>query len=127
MALQHLRTWVPFLSLPFRKVSGNRCRNSRKSRPQGLATLSAASAPQVLGDISQPPTLLGFALQSFSPFPGSEDSFESTFPLLRFPAKPVRASYRRFSGLLPREKPFPLRPEGLIRSGAYALLGFLTS
>jgi hypothetical protein len=39
----------------------------RKSRPQGLATLSAALARVPLEGLFQPPTLLGFALQSFPP------------------------------------------------------------
>jgi len=38
---------------------------SQKCRPQGLATLSTVSAPKTLGSLFQPPTLLGFPLQSF--------------------------------------------------------------
>jgi len=133
MALQHIRTRKPFFSLSFRKASEDRCRGPRKYRPQGLATLAAVSASPALGSVSQLPTLLGFALQSFAPSPGSEDSFESTLPLRRFLAKPIRASYRRSSGLLPREKPFPdaLRrinsKWGPCSPGLYDLLGFLRS
>jgi len=107
MALQHFRTREPISSLSVGRASEDRCRGLRKRRPQGLATLTTVSASHVLGSVSQPPTLLGFALQSFPPFPGSEDSFESTFPLLRFPAKPVRALHRRSSGLLSRKRPCP--------------------
>jgi hypothetical protein len=63
---------------------------------------------QILGDVFQPPTLLGFALQSFSPSQWSIGSFVPIFPLLRFSTKPVGASHRRFSGVLPPRKPCPL-------------------
>lgn len=39
----------------------------RKSRIQGLATLFAVLARDFLEGFFQPPTLVGFALQSFSP------------------------------------------------------------
>jgi hypothetical protein len=107
-ALQRFRTPAPLFSLPFRKASEDRCPDPQKSRPQGLATLSAVSAIRALGSVFQPPTLMGFALQSFPLAPWSTDSFESVFPLLRFPAKPVTALHRRFSGLLPQRKPHPL-------------------
>jgi hypothetical protein len=44
------------------------CPATRKCRPQGLATLSTDSAFPPLGSLFQLPTLLGFALQSFTPF-----------------------------------------------------------
>jgi len=54
--------------LPFGKGVSKTCPASEKFHPQGLATLSAASlALPCLGSLSQDPTLLGFALQSFSP------------------------------------------------------------
>jgi len=43
----------------------------RKPRPQGLATLSTASAHNTLEGLFQPPTLSGFPLQSFPPLRGS--------------------------------------------------------
>lgn len=47
-----------------------------------------------------------------------EGRFLFPFPLLRFPAKPVKASHRRSSGFIPPEKPFPSsQPEWLIRVG----------
>jgi hypothetical protein len=107
-ALQRFRTPAPLFSLPFRKASEDRCPDPQKSRPQGLATLSAVSAIRALGSVFQPPTLMGFALQSFPLAPWSTDSFVSAFPLLRFPAKPVTALHRRSSGFVPQRKPYPL-------------------
>jgi hypothetical protein len=108
LALQHFRTPAPLFSLPFQEASKNCCPSSWRSRPQGLATLSAVLATKALGSIFQPPTLLGFALQSFTLSPPSVGPFESTFPLLRFLTKPVKASHRRSSGLIPQGKPHPL-------------------
>jgi hypothetical protein len=55
MALQHFRHGAPFLAPPFREASGSRCPDSRKCRPQGLATLSTVSAcPRPGGCISTP-------------------------------------------------------------------------
>jgi hypothetical protein len=70
------------------EASGRRCPAYRKCRTQGLATLSTVSALQTRGSLFQPPTLLGFALQSFLPHGEPTDSFESISPLLRFPIKP---------------------------------------
>lgn len=73
--------------------------------------------------------LLGFSLQSFSPHQGSKKRFHSFFPLLRFFTKPSRASYRRFSGLIPLAKPRPFTstPDVYSGSGPSALLGFSAS
>lgn len=48
LALQHTQVRGPFFSVFLRRPSGRRCLVSRKSRPQGLATLSADSAPELL-------------------------------------------------------------------------------
>lgn len=56
-----------------------------KSRFQGLVTLVAVSASRSLGSIFRPPTLLGFALQSFSPLPSAAKKISSFVnPLMRF-------------------------------------------
>jgi hypothetical protein len=56
-----------FCTSPFGKASKSRCFDFWKSRTQGLATLSAELATQFLRNLFQFLTLLGFALQSFSP------------------------------------------------------------
>jgi hypothetical protein len=52
---------------PLEAASDRPVLTHRKSRPQGLATLSTASADETLGGLFQPPTLLGFSLQSLAP------------------------------------------------------------
>jgi hypothetical protein len=107
-ALQHIRSDGRLFSLPHSEASSSFCPRRRRSRPQGLATLSTASAPSNLGSLFQLPTLLGFALQSFLPSSRSTEPFNPVSPLSRFPVKPVQASQRRPSDLLPKRKPDPL-------------------
>jgi len=64
--LQHDRFEEPFFSLPFPEASSWGCHPSRRSRSEGLATLSAAFSPSNLEGVSQPSTLMGFTLRSFS-------------------------------------------------------------
>jgi hypothetical protein len=78
--------------------------------------------PTSLGSLFQLPTLLGFALQSFSPLQGSTDPFGPLSPLLHFLKKPLRAFSRCFSGLIPPEKPFPRLAPRRISSGQGLLL-----
>jgi len=88
----------------------------QKSRPQGLATLSTASAPRTLGSLSQLPTLLGFPLQSFlsSPVIGPSVS-PRTFPSCTS-SKNLPASRLCSRGFLPPEKlGLSTPPEGLVR------------
>jgi len=61
---------ILFFIPPFEGTFEKRCPALRKPRVQGLATLFAAVFPNNLnlGSLFQPPTLMGFALQSFSPF-----------------------------------------------------------
>lgn len=66
-AFPDLRTLL--FTPPSDEASEKRCPAFQKSRTQGLATLSTVSAPYTLGSLFQPPTLLGFALQSFAPSP----------------------------------------------------------
>jgi hypothetical protein len=103
-----------------------RCRAFRKPRPQGLATLSAASAFPAHESLFQPSTLMGFALQGFSPIPRRVTGFPATFRPYAFP--PNRSTWRRRSGgLRSRNRPH-LLPPGCIshRSEALALLSFCT-
>jgi hypothetical protein len=58
-----------------------------------LATLLSVFDLISSASLFQLPTLLGFTLQSFSPFQGSNDLFRSFFPLVQFLKKPF--------GLLP--------------------------
>jgi hypothetical protein len=61
---------ILFFTPSFEGTSEKHCPAFRKPRVQGLATLVAAvfSNDLNLGSLFQPPTLVGFALQSFSPF-----------------------------------------------------------
>jgi hypothetical protein len=93
-ALQHFRIQRPFFSLLSPRASEKRCPAPRKSRTQGLATLSTVSARQTLGSLFQLPTLLGFALQSLAPPQGSITPLEMTSPLLRSKTKPLRPDPR---------------------------------
>jgi len=94
------------LFAPLSKRPADFCPAYRKSRTQGLATLSTASALQIPGSLFQLPTLLGFALQSFFPRGGPADSFDSTSPLLRFPIKP--------RSLMPALQRFPSPNEAVL-------------
>jgi hypothetical protein len=90
----------------------------RKSRPQGLATLSAALAREPLGGLFQPPTLLGFALQSLVSSRAIGATFPPSSPLLRFPTKPLGlvSALQRFDPASGSRPPQVL-PEGLVRVG----------
>lgn len=86
----------PFSRSPFGRAFRIRYLEPGKSRPQGLATLSATSATFIGGSLFQLPTLVGLSPQSFPPIGGSRKSFLS---LLRsrafrpnFPAWPRRLS-----------------------------------
>jgi hypothetical protein len=128
-ALQHSSSQrTLLLTPPSDEASENRYPDPRKSHTQGLATLSVVSAPLTLGDLFQPPTLLGYALQSFPPPSWSTSPLNEISPLLRFPIRPSRTLYRRSSGFLPQEKPCPYSPpKGLVWGGTLALLSFTTS
>lgn len=90
-----------------REASGKRYPAFRMCRIRGLATHFPVHATETLESLFQPSTLLGFALQSLTPFPRSSESFDPAFPLLHFPAKPCRTLCRCFSGLIPQEKLCP--------------------
>jgi hypothetical protein len=93
-------------------------------RPQGLATLSAVSATLTLGSLFQLPTLMGFALQSFSPFPRSMGSFELTLRPRAF-LQNLSALYRRPGGFIPRKKPGLLLRSRRVSSGRDPLLSWV--
>jgi hypothetical protein len=103
------------------------CRAFRKPRPQGLATLSAASAFPAHESLSQLSTLLGFTLQGFAPIPRRVTGFPTTFRPYAFLPNPS-AWRRRSGGLRSRNQPH-LPPPGCVsnRSEAVALLSFCTS
>jgi hypothetical protein len=84
-AFQDLKT---LLCAPLSKRPAGICPAHRKCRTQGLATLSTVSALQTRGSLFQPPTLLGFTLQSFFPLGEPDEPFGSNVPLLRFLTKP---------------------------------------
>jgi hypothetical protein len=110
---------APFFASPFEEAFGRLCPASRKSRPQGLATLPADLAPRSLGDLFQPPTLVGFPLRSFSPLRWSVPGLPVPFrPCTFFQDLPALG---RCSGdLLPPRSRVP-SPRGF-RSGRDLLL-----
>jgi hypothetical protein len=88
-ALQHIRNRAPFFALIFRSSVWNTCALYSRSPIRRVWLPSRRCKPsRHLGSVFQPPTLLGFALQSFDPLRRSNDSFESISPLLRFLTKP---------------------------------------
>jgi hypothetical protein len=92
-----------------REASGKRCLASQKSRPQGLATLPAASAPPDPWkplSASDARGLRPSELRS-SPAIGKKVSLPLLPPRL-FPAKPSRPGSGALGGLIPPKKPCPL-------------------
>jgi hypothetical protein len=93
-ALQHMQIRAPFFSPFLRSGVWNTCALYSRSPTRRVWLPSRRCKPsRTLGSVFQPPTLLGFALQSFDPLRRSNDPFESLSPLRRFPTKP--------SGLVP--------------------------
>jgi hypothetical protein len=89
--LQHIQMEAPFFSHNlWLCVSDCLHFQSEKSRPQGLATLSTMFSPypSTLGFVFQKPTLMGFALQSFTPPAQSTSCFHEGFRSRAFPQNP---------------------------------------
>jgi len=81
-----------------------------------------------LGALFQTPTLLSFALQSFSPPGWSRCPREPLFPLLLVSSETIRPHCPVLQWLPPTQKAVPLvAPERLTRVGTVALLSFMTS
>jgi hypothetical protein len=127
-ALQHLRIrGTPFFA-PFRR------------RPAGFTLPAGGPAPRVwlpfqrpqrspaLGGLFQPPTLLGFALQSLSPARRSTTGFPVFSPPSRFPTKPIGfvPAPRRLAPTAPAVPLVAIRVFSSDR-GLTALLGLPTS
>jgi hypothetical protein len=88
LALQHFRIRSPLSSRSLLRARPVGVRlPHRRSRPQGLATLTTAYSFPILESLFQLPTLLGFALQSLFPIQRSSRGFSQFFPLLRFPTR----------------------------------------
>jgi len=113
-ALRHFRIPRPFFPRPL-----------PKPRPESLASLPGSPALRVwlpsrrpkarrtLGGLFQPPTPLGFSLQSFPPPRGSSVSLPTHSPLLRFAAKPPQPCTGAPAASSPRKSRAPLRsPNG---------------
>jgi hypothetical protein len=91
---------------------------SQKCRPQGLATLSAVSAPKTLEGVFQPPHALGISPSELFSFRAISDPVSGNLSLPALPAKTFRASTVCSKGSSPPEKPCPFSlPERLIRGG----------
>jgi len=122
-ALQHLRIVTPIFSLP---VSQKR-RETVALAPRCLTLgfgypLDESSSVMTLGSLFQLPTLLGFALQSFSPPGGSRNPSESLFRpgTSRQNPNDLAPVLRRFP---PTQKAVPLfAPQCLARVGTFCSL-----
>jgi hypothetical protein len=116
---------APFLSLFFRKASGSRCRDFRKCRPQGLATLSTVSANPRPGGCFSTPDAHGLR-------PAELFSFSVIGQFFRIVLSVPALSYKTLSDLVPalqrldptkKAAPTRLLPEGLTRGRACCSLG----
>jgi hypothetical protein len=127
VALQRLRNRAPFLFTPFRERPAGVARPTGVP-PTGFGYPLGGISARNLGSIFQPPTLMGFALQSFPPARRSGIDFSNPLPLSRFLAKPY--------GLTPAPQRFhptgpaaPLAPRminpglGRLLSWAFGLSG----
>jgi hypothetical protein len=125
-ALQHFKARQPFFSPGSRPAFEKHHHAFQKSRPQGLATLSTALAIPPTEVLSQPPTLLGFTLQSFFPTLWPTSDFSKVFRSYVFLPNPL-AWQRRFSGSRSQDQLcFQLPTPFMAPGGATALLGFCT-
>jgi len=118
----------PFFSLPSREASTVGAYHDESPARRVWLPSRRRSALSILGSLFQLPTLLGFALRSFPPTRWSNQAFPLNRSALTLPQQTSRACCRRSSGFLPSGKPCPsLLPEGLVRVGTSAPLGFLAS
>lgn len=79
-----------------------------------------------LGSLFQPPTLMGFALQSFSLSSWSKNSFEFSSPFLRLSRRPNGPPTCASTVCSHNKSRTPFsHPEELVQVGALALLGIL--
>lgn len=76
------------------------------------------------GNLFQFPTLMGFALQSISPFLRSIKPFGSIFPFLHFSSKPSLAFMPYFNGFLPKKDPYPFYATQRVSLGRSRLLSW---
>jgi len=123
-ALQHFRTMVPLFAPPL----------SRR-RPGSFALLpgghvlgfgyphDVSSSPVTLGGLFQPPTLMGFALQSLFSSRVIEVEFPLLFPLLRFPTKPYGLA-SALQRLAPTREAVPLIASRRISPGRGRMLSW---
>jgi hypothetical protein len=106
LALQHFRIQAPFFSLHLVERSVCITLHSESLalrvwlpslRCQPLKSLEVSFIFQHSGALP---------FKAFFLLRGRMNSFEFSFPLLRFSTKPFQASYRRSNGLLPQRKPY---------------------
>jgi len=102
-------------------------------RPESVAMLSgcrapgfgypldASSSPHVLGGLFQPPTLMGFAFQSFVSSRMIGAAFPPSSPLVRFPTKPL-GLVPALQRLAPTLEAVPLTATRRIKSGRGRML-----
>jgi len=124
--LQHFEAKPPLFSPGSRRTFERHGPVFQRCRPQGLATLSAVSAAQPTGTLFQPPTLLGFTLQSLVPISWPTHDFSRVLRSCVFLPNPP-AWHRRFNGFRSRDQlRYRLPAFFTIPAGATALLGFYT-
>jgi len=102
---------------PFRSASRGFCPPHENSHPR-VWLPSRRDCPLVPWKPLSAPNALRLRLPELSSSPVIVEEFPLPSPLPRFPSKPFQACYRRLSGLIPPDQPFPfLLPECLVQVG----------
>jgi hypothetical protein len=125
IALQHFRTEEPFCALDrlAQRPSGFALL-TRKSHPQGLATLSMESAPRPLEASFNFQRSWALPFRAFNSSPVIGSPFPMTSSALALPCITSAALHRRLSGLIPPEKPYPLFATRRVSPGQGHLLSW---
>jgi hypothetical protein len=117
---------APFFTSPLRGVLRSLCHETRRAHTRvWLPSLRAVQAFKDPSRHNRSPTLLGFSLQSFSPFQWSKVPYRAFFPLLHLEVKTSRALPPCFSGFIPPGKPSHFCPQSINLGRELCSLGFL--
>jgi hypothetical protein len=123
-ALQHFRNQGPFFSLPLlRKRLGGFALSPKSSALRVWLPSRRSQAPRSLGDLFQPPTLVGFSLRSFSPLEWSVAGLPAPFRPCTF-LQNLPALDRCSDELSPPRSRVPCPPSFYVGAGPFAPLGF---
>jgi len=123
--LQRMRIEEPFFSrhLAVKRPSGFAL-HTRKSRSQGLATLSAASALRTLEASFSVQRSWVSPFRAFHSSPVIRFPFPETYSVLALPCITSAALHRRLNGLLPPEKLYPFLATQRVNPGRGRLLSW---